>query len=136
MTPFTDPQVQATFNQYPAHCQHSLLAIRELIFSIAKEQPSIGGLNESLKWGQPSYATSKKAGSPFRLGLTDTQDIAIFFHCQTTLVETFRGLFSDRLTFTGNRGIILAPKDPLPIAELTFCIKAALTYHKQNTASS
>ncbi len=64
MTPFTDPQAQATFNQHPAHCQHSLLAIRELIFSIAKEQPSIGGLNESLKWGEPSYATSKMPEAP------------------------------------------------------------------------
>lgn len=130
MTPFTDSQVQITFNDFPDNCQQPLLTIRELIFKTASELPSIGTVTESLKWNQPSYATSKKAGSPFRLGIMDSQ-IAVFFHCQTTLVETFRGLFSDSLTFSGNRGILLDPEAALPIKELTFCIESALTYHQK-----
>lgn len=129
MTPFNDLQIQRTFHDFPEKCQEPLLTIRELIFTTASELPAIGTISESLKWNQPSYATSKKAGSPFRLGTTDTEQVALFFHCQTTLVETFRGLFNDRLMFTGNRGILLDPDKPLPIKELKFCIESALTYH-------
>lgn len=128
MTPFKDQAVADTFNQYPETYRMPLLTIRQLIFDTAKELPVVGTVSESLKWQQPSYATSKKAGSPFRLGVVDEQ-LAVFFHCQTTLVETFRGLFGETLTFSGNRAILLDPTDPLPINALTLCIERALTYH-------
>jgi len=32
---------------------------------------------------------------------------ALYFHCKTTLVDTFKELYSDVLTFEGNRAIVL-----------------------------
>ena len=41
---------------------------------------------------------------------------AVYFHCQTNLVETFRELYPTELRFAGNRSILLDVKDELPRA--------------------
>jgi hypothetical protein len=53
---------------------------------------------------------------------------AVFFHCQTNLVETFRELYPE-LRYGGNRCILLKAEDKLPEAELRHCVALALTYH-------
>ena len=54
---------------------------------------------------------------------------AVYFHCQTDLVETFRGLYPTELTYGGNRSILLRAADDVPEAALRHCIGLALTYH-------
>jgi hypothetical protein len=54
---------------------------------------------------------------------------AMYFHCQTRLVETFRELFPDYFRFDGNRAIVFHENDEVPIEQLSMCIMAALTYH-------
>ena len=53
---------------------------------------------------------------------------AVYFHCQTDLVETFRELYPD-LRYGGNRSIVLDAADKLPDAALRHCVALALTYH-------
>jgi len=58
---------------------------------------------------------------------------ALYVHCQTTLVSTFRQLYRDQLTFGGNRSILLEADRPLSKAAkaaLRHCIALALTYHR------
>lgn len=127
-----DPAVAAVFDGYPAALRAKLLALRGLIFDTAAELPGVGALHETLKWGQPSYLTpTTKSGSTIRIDRATSSDdrYAIYFHCQTDLVATFRELYPDDLTYDGNRGIILNADDRLPEQPLRHCIGLALTYH-------
>jgi hypothetical protein len=55
---------------------------------------------------------------------------AIYFHCQTNLVETFRTLFPTEFRFEGNRAIVFDEADVVPTDSLAYCVAAALTYHR------
>ena len=53
---------------------------------------------------------------------------AVYFHCQTNLVETFRELYPTELSYSGNRAIILNADKAIPEPELRHCVALALTY--------
>jgi hypothetical protein len=62
----TDPAVDAVFSAYPKPVKAKLLALRRLIFDTAKATEGVGALEETLKWGQPSYLRRKpKAAARF-----------------------------------------------------------------------
>lgn len=107
--------------------------LRELIFETAAETEGIGELEETLKWGQPSYLTKSKSGSTIRIDATKTPgQYAMYFHCQSNLVETFREMFPKQFRYEGNRAIIFDETDEIPVNELRHCIRLALTYHLIN----
>ncbi len=54
---------------------------------------------------------------------------AVYFHCQTDLVETFRELYPTELRYGGNRSILLNTEDDIPELALRHCVALALTYH-------
>ncbi|AOP32979.1 hypothetical protein A0128_03305 [Leptospira tipperaryensis] len=129
---FKNQNVAEVFRTYPKNIRKRLLSVRELIFKIAKTTEGVGNLEETLKWGQPSYLTPQtKSGSTIRIDQVSSEEniYALFFHCQTNLVETFRELFPKKIQFEGNRCILLNVKDPIPTKELSVCISMALTYH-------
>jgi hypothetical protein len=53
---------------------------------------------------------------------------ALYFHCQTNLVETFRELYPN-LVYGGNRSILLDATKALPKDALRHCVALARTYH-------
>jgi hypothetical protein len=129
---FSDPAVSAVFNAYPKPVNAKLLALRRLIFDTAKMTEGVGALEETLKWGQPSYLTPEtKSGSTIRIDQikSDANKYAIFFHCQTDLVETFRELYPSEFSYEGNRSILLDAAEKLPEPALRHCVALALTYH-------
>ena len=110
-----------------------LLALRELIFKVAISTPGVGKLDEALKWGEPAYLTSQtKSGSTVRIGWKSSSptQYAMYFHCQTNLIDTFRTLFPGAFKFEGNRAIVFNESDAVPTDSLAFCVAAALTYHR------
>ena len=124
--------VEEVFRAYPKPLQAKLLALRRLIFDTARTTQGVGALQETLKWGQPSYLTPEtKSGSTLRIDRVKsaTDQYAVYFHCQTDLVETFRGRYPTELTYGGNRSILLRAADEVPEAALRHCIGLALTYH-------
>jgi hypothetical protein len=126
-----DSAVDAAFSTYPQPVKAKLLALRRLIFDTAKTTTGVGLLEEALKWGQPSYLTSEsKSGSTIRIDQVKAEAgrYAIYFHCQTDLVATFRELYPE-LRYGGNRSILLDAVDKLPEAEVRHCVALALTYH-------
>ena len=130
--PFDDPGVAAVFEAYPPEVKDRLLRLRDLIFETAAETDGVGAIEETLKWGQPSYLTPEtKSGSTIRIDKLKSDDghTAMFFHCQTHLVDTFREIFRDDLEFEGNRAINLDAAEELPEEALRHCIAMALTYH-------
>jgi len=129
---FDDPKVEAVFNGFSPAVKKKLMRLRKLIFEVAQKTEGVGQLEETLKWGQPSYLTPKsKSGSTIRLGREKKTDgdYAIYFKCQTTLVETFREQFQDKFRYEGNRAILFRLDDKIPVRELRRCIAMALTYH-------
>jgi hypothetical protein len=129
---FSDPKVEAVFSAYPKPLRTKLLALRRLIFETAKATGGVGALQETLKWGQPSYLTPETgSGSTIRIDRVKSpaSRYAVYFHCQTDLVETFRQLYPTELSFGGNRSILLEAGDEMPRAALRHCIALALTYH-------
>ena len=132
MKPFANAAVAKTFETYPPNMRRRLLALRDLILATAASTPGVGKLEETLKWGEPAYVTSQtKAGSTLRIAWKKSAPLhyAMYFNCQTNLVETFSTLFPKEFTFEGNRAIVFGESDQVPTDSLSFCIGAALTYH-------
>lgn len=132
--PFSDGQVDAVFAGYAEPVRARLLALRELIFDTAAETDGVGQLVETLKWGQPAYLTERpRTGSTLRIDAlkgTDT-GYAMFVHCQTTLVSTYREIYPDTFRFDGNRALLFSADTPVPEDPLKHCIALALTYHRR-----
>jgi hypothetical protein len=127
----------ALFDAYPAPVKARLLALRRLIFETAKATKGVGALEETLKWGQPSYLTPETgSGSTVRIDQVKpaADQVAVYFHCQTNLVETFRELYPE-LSYSGNRAILLDVAGKLPEPALRHCVALALTYHLNKKAS-
>jgi Domain of unknown function (DU1801) len=133
--PLTNPAVQAVFDSYPPALRKKLLALRQLILDTAASTEGVGTLDETLKWGEPAYVTLNKQGSTVRIDRKKGEDrYAIYFNCNTTLVDTFRSMFPHSFNFEGNRALVFDADDALPKEELAFCIGMALTYHRKHHA--
>lgn len=61
----SSPEVQEVFKTYPARFRKKLLALRALIIESAEELPEVKEIEETLKWGEPSYLVEK--GSTVRI---------------------------------------------------------------------
>lgn len=125
-----DPAVAQVFASFPPQQRTKLLALRQLIFDTARDDPQVGPLEETLKWGQPAYLTfASKSGTTLRLGLPKTGGYAIFCHCQTTVISEFRSLFGDEFTYDGNRAVVFSNDETLQTDKAALLISAALRYH-------
>ncbi len=100
-----------------------------MIFETASENETVNKLEETLSWGEPSYKT--KTGSTVRMDWKKSQpdQYAMYFTCTTSLVDTFRKLYGDKLQFDGTRAIVFDLLKDIPELELKHCISLALTYH-------
>ncbi|MEL6588483.1 MAG: DUF1801 domain-containing protein [Bacteroidota bacterium] len=122
--------VAAKFEAYPDEIRPKLWRLRQLIIDTASEIEGINRLEESLKWGEPSYQCRK--GSPIRMDWKERapEQYAIYFNCSTSLVETFRWVHGDRFRYEKNRAIVFGVEEEIPLAELKACIAMALQYHR------
>ena len=60
--------VAAVFDRYPERMRDKLLFLRRLIIETAATTEGVGELEETLKWGEPSYLTPQtKSGSTVRI---------------------------------------------------------------------
>lgn len=124
-----NPKVDAIFASYPKIVRDKMQFLRTLVIETATETEGVTELEETLKWGEPSFVT--KHGSTLRMDWKkNTPDqYAMYFQCTSRLVETFRIVFDNELQFEGNRAIVFTLNQKIPVYELKKCIKAALTYH-------
>ena len=131
MEKILNSKVADVFDSYPKNIQSKLLYLRQLILETASETDDLDEVQETLKWGEPSYLT--KNGSTVRVAWKKSKpdQYAMYFNCKTKLISTFRELFSDRFNFEGNRSIVFDKDDDIPVKELKYCILLSLTYHKR-----
>lgn len=125
-----NPKVNILLKSYPSKVQKKLLALRKLILETAASAKEIDSIEETLKWGEPSYLT--KIGSTVRFDWKKAkpEQYAIYFKCTSKLVPTFRKLYKNDFVFEGNRAIVFKMDGKIPTAKLKQCIKAALCYHR------
>ncbi len=122
--------VRQRFLSYPEDIRKKLLSLRELVLEVAAEAGDIGSLEETLKWGEPSYIS--RIGSTVRIDWKEKtpRQYAMYFHCGTKLVATFRELYRDDLCFEGNRAIVFGVDEAFDRDALRHCVELALRYHK------
>ncbi len=125
-------QIAEVFDACPPNIRDGLLELRNLILEVAKSNPEVGELTEMLKWGQPAFLTEQtKSGSTIRLGWSSTEpsQYALYFHCRTNLVASFRMRFGRQLSYEGNRAVVFDCTSPPPWEIVRECVESALTYH-------
>lgn len=129
MDAIKNAEVAEVFKIYPKYMREKLMFLRQLVLDTASETESVGAVEETLKWGEPSYVAI--SGSTIRMGWKKSSPhrYAMYFHCKTKLVDTFKELYRDKFKFEGNRAIVFEEDDEIPIEELKHCISLSLTYH-------
>ena len=125
-----DERMKEKFASYSPVVRKKLLSLRQLIIETAKEIPGIKTIEETLKWGEPSYISN--IGSTIRIDwkAKAPDQYAIYFKCTSLLVSTFRAVYGDSLNYEKNRAILFSMDEVIPKAKIKPCIAAALQYHK------
>lgn len=130
MRPFANDNVKAAYDAFPPEVRDMALMLRDLIFSVAWDTPEVGPIEETLKWGQPSYLTSEtKSGSTLRIGMAKNGGAALFAHCATDIISTYASTFPDADQVEGNRAVIFTSPDKIVPERLGLLIYHGLTYH-------
>lgn len=122
-------EVKSVFSSYPQPFRKKLLALRQVIFDTAATIPTIAAIEETLKWGEPSYLVH--GGSTIRLAwkAKTPEHYGVYFNCNTKLVDTFKERYGDGLHFEGNRAIVFHRNEDPPIEIMSVCFELALRYH-------
>lgn len=122
--------VKKVFDSYPEQLREKLLFLRQLILDVAASLELAELLEETLKWGEPSYLTPK--GSTIRINAIKKrpEHYALYFKCTSKLVPHFRTLYTHTFEFEKNRAIVFHVEDTVPVQALQDCIQKALTYHQ------
>ncbi len=126
----TNPEFETKLESYPDFVRDKLKDLRTLVIETAEETPEITDLEETLKWGEPSFLS--KTGSTLRMDWKKKtpNQYQMYFKCTSRLVETFKLVFGELFEYEKNRAIIFRLDQEIPVAELKKCIKATLMYHK------
>ncbi len=104
---FANSRVAEIFLGYPKEVRSKLLFLRKLIFDTTAATEGVGELEETLRWGEPTYLTTASGtGSLVRM------------------------IYPNIFTFEGKRAITFQERDVVPVEELRHCIALALAYHR------
>jgi len=126
----TKSEFEAKLSSYPADIRDKMKVLRNLVREVAEETAEITQLEETLKWGEPSFLS--KHGSTLRMDwkIKTPNQYQLYFKCTSRLVETFRMVYGNQFEYEKNRAIVFKLGDEVPVAEVKNCIKATLLYHK------
>ena len=121
--------IETRLDLHPEPTRSALKRLRRLILDTAATTPGVGQVEEALRWGQPSYLT--KTGSTIRIDALGGSRYALYVHCQTDLLASFREIYGDALTYEGKRALIFDTGEPLDEDVVAHCIALALTYRSR-----
>ncbi len=126
----TDPAFESKLASYPDFVRDKMYFLRDLVVETGREAPEITHIEETLKWGEPSFLA--KTGSTLRMDWKQkTPDqYQLYFKCTSRLVETFKTVFGELFEYEKNRAIVFQLDQEVPVKEVKQCIKATLLYHK------
>ena len=121
--------VKQKIESYPDNIADLLNTIRNLILCTAEEY-DITNIEETLKWGEPSYISTIGSAIRFDWKVKSPEHYFIYFNCKSRLIETFKEVYGDTFAYKGNRAIVFTLDQKLPLTELKHCISMALRYKK------
>ncbi len=129
LTIITDPGVVTKFRDYPPDVRREMERLRALVVEVATESDTISKLEETLKWGEPSYLVRR--GSTLRMDWKERrpEEYALYFKCTSKLVPTIRSRYGSLFRYENNRALLFGLGEALPETELRECIRLALHYH-------
>lgn len=116
--------------------QQALWACRTLFHEIADEN-NLGTLDETLKWGQPSWRPSRpRTGSTLRISWSEgaPDELALFVDCKTDLAERMRETYPDLPRNDGSRALAISLRKPLPEQALAHLAEMTFSYHLKRSA--
>lgn len=124
-----DAKVDLKFQSYPKAIKPKLDHLRTLIIEQASAIDSIQEIEETLKWGEPSYLAKK--GSTIRIDWKSKKpdQYAMYFKCTSKLVPTIKEVYGELFKYENNRAILFDLNDKVPDEALKDCIGLALEYH-------
>lgn len=128
----TNLAVARTFQGYPNDVRKKLLDLRKLILEVGKELKEHGSIEETLKWGEPSYLiTEPRVGTTVRIHWLKSKpnQIGMYFNCQTTLIQDFKNKFGNQFNYEGKRALIFDRNGAVPLKAVKECVRMGLTYH-------
>lgn len=130
MKKFSEPDVKRAFESLPSSHKPYAYQLRDLVWQVADDMDLGCEVVETLKWGEPSYLPAKpKIGSTLRIGQFDDTYIALYFNCQTMLVENFRSMFGGDVEYSKNRAVLFNVTEPLPESIVKTCATRTFRYH-------
>lgn len=127
-----DDDVRQLYSTPEPATRAQMLRLRQLIFDVAADTSDSGSIVESIKWGQASYATKPKTGSPLRIAPAAPDadhDYELLVVCTTTLIADFETMFPNTFSTDGRRVIRFYNNDPVAQNKLADCIEHALTLY-------
>ncbi len=137
--PSVSPEVAEVFDRYPQHVRWKLMNLRRIILETASAISIIRGIEETLKWGEPSYVVMPpRLGSTVRIDWKASREneYAMYFKCTANIVPSFKDRFEGLFNFGGNRSIIFGMEESVPESELKQCVALALTYHRNKNMNT
>ena len=135
MTIKAPQHVADVYATYPPRIRARVLELRKLVLNTAAETAGVGALEETLKWGEPAFLTKATgSGSTIRIAwkLAKPHHYAMYFNCQTTLVDSFKNMFPTAFRYEGNRASVIEHDTEIGWPALRVCVQMALTYHLNN----
>src|SRR5690606_28656645 len=111
----SNPKVEDIFANYPDPVRNKMRFLRGLVIETAEETEGIDDLEETLKWGEPSFIT--KNGSTLRMDWKEKSpdQYAMYFQCTSRLVNTSRMIFDRKFQYKENGAIIFQQNQKLTV---------------------
>ncbi len=123
---------QETIAPYSLPVQKTLRALRQLVLKTAMQHEDIGPITQELRWGQFSFLTLEtRSGTTIRIDgkRAEAHKAAMYFHCQSGLINHFKELYGDQLTYEGKRALVFDARASLAEDIIRHCILLALAHH-------
>ena len=117
---------------WSAAAQDHLWACRTLFHIIAAEADT-GPLDETLKWGQPSWRPQKpRTGATLRMdwAAKTPNRLSFYVDCKTDLAARMRDIYPDLPVNDGQRHLGIDLAQPLPEQALSHLAEMTFTYHR------
>lgn len=123
--------LRALIASWPQAAQQALWTCRHLFHDIAQNR-GLGRLDETLKWGQPSWRPARpRTGSTLRLNWDAgaPSHLAFFVDCKTDLAARMYSLYPDLPDNDGRRRVAVDLTAPLPEQAIAHLAEMTFSYH-------
>ena len=108
-----------------------------VLFHEVAAHADVGALDETLKWGQPSWRPSKpRTGSTLRMDWTPKfpDRLSLFVDCKTDLAARMQDMYPGLPANDGQRHLAVDLNAPLPKQAIRHLADMTFTYHRAKRA--